>query len=177
MTNLYEIDFYNLEEENSIESIDTRKFIANLEERGYELAEQIFARLGTCKQDIDRMDIIKVLQDCWEIYNHGINCGYGKFVYYNDTSEFFDEYPDTFIEYVENEAKELFFNSKNPLCQFFAMLDNGDEYIHDLMEGFPVNKWKNDIVWMYVENFINRLMEDDAKVFVTCIKFKEKKDA
>ena len=98
---MYELDYNNL-------NIDKEKFMANLEELHYKDSrdyyyslEEIFKRLG------DGENISSILDDCKLIYENGIQSGYGKFVFFSDTKQFFEENRDTILNHLNDMAYQF----------------------------------------------------------------------
>ena len=56
-------------------------------------------------------DYIIITDECYEqlsdVSNHGAAGGFGGFIYYSETEEFFDKMEDEIMEYAQEEAEQL----------------------------------------------------------------------
>lgn len=170
MKYMYELDYSNL-------NIDKEKFMANLEELHYKSPrnyyysyyslEAIFRRLGY------KGDMASILEDCKLIYENGIEEGYGKFVFFSDTKQFFEENRDTILDHLDDMAYQILGSEDSSIVDLIyetsksseGYLKHGKDYlvdfIYDPQEN--CNSLYNMLVWMYVQDVINFLMEEDSE--------------
>lgn len=162
MKYMYELDYTNLD-------IDKEKFMENLKElhhkapRDYYYSlEEIFKRLG----DLDGGEnIASILDDCRQIYENGIECGYGKFVFFSDTKQFFCENKEVILEYLDCIADSIAYTEGYSLVDFICEHKKGKEYLEDFIYDPEENcgGLYNLLVWIYVQFMINSLMEEDSE--------------
>lgn len=162
MRYMYELDYQELD-------IDKEKFMANLEElrrkdpRYYCYGlEAIFKRLGNLD---DGENMASVLDDCKQIYEHGIAEGYGKFIYYSDTFLFFHENDQLIFDYLDDMAWSMKGSEDYSIVDVICEIPNGKDYLEEFIRD-PKNGCKrfyNLLVWVYVEGVIISLMEEDSE--------------
>ena len=86
--------------------------------------------MATLKEALDaRFDCI---EECRDVMNHGCSGGVTGFIYYSETSEFYDLY--------ESEIEEILF-------------DLGYIHNHERDENVTINQLKNQAVWTVVEYY------------------------
>lgn len=164
---MYELDYTNL-------NIDKEKFMANLEEinykkgKDYDKLEAIFKRLG------DGENISSILDECKLIYKNGIQDGYGKFVFYSDTKQFFHENKENILDYLDDMAYR-----KGGYSQEYSIVDiicensrykkgyleHGKEYLEEFIRDpeMSCGRLYNMLVWMYIQDLIDSLMEEESE--------------
>lgn len=167
MKYMYELDYSNL-------NIDKEKFMANLEELHYKSPrnyyyslEAIFRRLGY------KGDMASILDDCKLIYENGIEGGYGKFVFFSDTKQFFEENRDTILDHLDDMAYQVLGSEDSSIVDLIyentksnkEYLKHGKDYLVDFIYDpqESCNSLYNMLVWMYVQDIINSLMEEDSE--------------
>lgn len=167
MKYMYELDYSSL-------NIDKEKFMSNLEELHYKdprdyyySLEAIFKRLGYGG------DMASILDDCKLIYENGIEEGYGKFVFFSDTKQFFNENKGIILDHLDDIAYQLLGSEDCSIVDLIyentksnkEYLKRGKEYleefIYDPQES--CSRFYNMLVWMYVQDVIDSLMEEDSE--------------
>lgn len=171
MKYMYELDYNDLD-------IDKEKFMANLEELHYKeprdyyySLEAIFKRLGDLD---DGENIASILDDCKQIYEHGISEGYGKFVFFSDTLLFFYQNEELIFDRLDNLAYSIgesedyslvdLICRNSRICQA-GYLSQGKEYLEEFIRDpeTSCNRFYNMLVWMYVQDVIDTLMEEESE--------------
>ncbi|ARR02711.1 hypothetical protein CVIC8964_1322 [Campylobacter vicugnae] len=162
MKYMYELDYNDLD-------IDKEKFMANLEELHYKeprnyyySLEAIFKRLGDLD---DGENIASILDECKLIYENGIECGYGKFVFFSDTKQFFCENKEVILEYLDYIADGISDTEGYSLVDFICEYKEGKKYLEDFIYDPEENcgSLYNLLVWIYVQFMIDSLMEEDSE--------------
>lgn len=171
MKYMYELDYTNL-------NIDKDKFMDNLKELHYKdprdyyySLEEIFKRLG----DLDNGEnIASILDDCKLIYENGISEGYGKFVFFSDTLLFFHQNEGLIFDRLDNLAYSMGCSEDYPLvdliCRYSEIcqagyLSQGKKYLEEFIRDpeTSCNRFYNMLVWLYVQDVVDSLMEEDSK--------------
>lgn len=167
MRYMYELDYTNL-------NIDKEKFMSNLEELHYKdprdyyySLEAIFKRLGYGG------NMASILDDCKLIYENGIECGYGKFVFFSDTKQFFDENKEIILDHLDDRAYSLLGSEDSSIVDLIyentksnkEYLKYGKDYLADFIYDpqESCSRFYNMLVWMYVQDIIDSLMEEDSE--------------
>lgn len=171
MKYMYELDYTNLD-------IDKEKFMENLKElhhkdpRDYYYSlEEIFKRLG----DLDGGEnIANILDDCRQIYENGIECGYGKFVFFSDTLLFFYQNEGLIFDRLDNLAHDVGesedYSLVDLICRYSRIcqagyLSHGKEYLEEFIHDpeTSCDRFYNMLVWLYVQDVVDTLMEEDSE--------------
>lgn len=164
---MYELDYTKL-------NIDKEKFMANLEELDYkkpkdfyQTLDPIFKRLGYGG------DMASILDDCKQIYENGIECGYGEFIFFSETKEFFEENKEMILDHLDDMAYQLLDSEDSSIVDLIyentkcnkEYLKRGKEYLEDFIYDpqESCNSFYNMLVWIYVQDIINSLMEEDSE--------------
>lgn len=168
MKYMYELDYSNL-------NIDKEKFMSNLKELHYKDSinyyyslEEIFKRLG------DGENISSILDECKLIYEHGISQGYGKFVFTSDTLLFFYKNDKLIFDRLDNLAYQLLGSEDSSIVDLICMysekcqagyLSQGKEYLEEFIRDpeTSCDRFYNMLVWLYVQDVVDTLMEEDSK--------------
>lgn len=137
--------------------IDKEGFIKELEDRGYSTVRTIFDHLGD--------DIEEILWDCRGIITHGIESGFGSFIYYSDTVKF---YKDNAKE-ILNHLKELTSSMCDDKDASLVTCLYNDEvcrvYLEEMLLGDPTRLY-NNFTWIYVTDIVSSIMSEDDDVLL-----------
>lgn len=167
MKYMYELDYSNL-------NIDKEKFMENLKKLHYKdprdyyySLEEIFKRLG------DGENISSILDECKQIYEYGISEGYGKFVFFSDTVYFFHKNDGLIFDHLDDMAYQLLGSEDSSIVDLIyeiskcetGYLKHGKEYLEEFIRDpeMGCDRFYNMLVWMYVQDIINSLMEEDSE--------------
>lgn len=157
---IMDIDFSEYE-------IDKEGFIKELEDRGYSTVREIFDYLGD--------DIEEILWHCRGIVQHGIESGFGSFIYYSDTVKFYKDNAEEIL----NHLKELTsFMCDDKDTSLVTCLYNGEVcrvYLEEMLLGDPARLY-NHFTWMYVQDIITGIMYEDDDVLLDYATSKNEED-
>ena len=100
----------------------------------------------------------ETLQD---INNHGIDGGFGDFIYYSDTTEFFDNNRAEIVEALRELASDLGEDMFEMVSGFGCLNGDYDTYeIADVVCGNKDDKWiKNALAWFAAETVARELVD------------------
>lgn len=137
--------------------IDKEGFIKELEDRGYSTAREIFDYLGN--------DIEDILCNCREITKHGIESGFCKFIYYSDTVKFYKDNEKEILEHLKKLTGFMYNDKDTSLITYLYENEVYRIYLEEMLLGDP-SRLYNDFTWMYVQDIITRIMEEDDDVLL-----------
>ena len=147
---IMDIDFSEYE-------IDKEGFIKELEDRGYSTVREIFDYLGD--------DIEVILEDCRDIINHGIESGFGNFVYYNDTVKFYKDNAKEILRHLK-ELTRLMCDDED--TSFITCLYKDEVcrvYLEEMLLGDPTRLY-NNFTRIYVTDIVSSIMSEDDDVLL-----------
>lgn len=131
--------------------IDKEGFIKELEERGYSTARDIFAYLGD--------DIEEILYHCRGIVVHGIESGFGSFIYYSDTVRFYKEHAEVILEHLKELTRSMA-SDEDEDTSLITCLYNDEIcriYLEEMLLGDPARLY-NNFTWIYVTDIVSSIM-------------------
>lgn len=108
----------------------------------------IFEQLGCSKDYFDETEFREIVQTAQDICKHGISGGFGGFIYYSETAEFFDLNEERIADY---------FEGRFVTSEFLELVREKLE-IADIVERTPYAI--NFYVWLYVECVLNTFYDD-----------------
>ena len=101
-----------------------------------------------------------------DINNHGINGGFGGFIYYSDTVAFYRKHRKAINEWIIDTAEELGENTIDMVCNFGCIKDNSREMKDDVgrcVYGGKLDDYtkiiENAFAWFAAEE-VCRMFED-----------------
>ncbi len=166
--NFYENDFREFFNKHDV---DTEAFVAKIEEL-FPLFKSIAEQMGFDISIND--DLEEVLCHLRDVYSYGMSGGFSGFIYYYETSEFFDRHCDEIIKHYENMIQDLGHKNFDEMLSSFT---NGGNYIYDeLINGTGLERLKNDLVWGYVESYTFYLFDTELDFFEDCFDEKISKE-
>jgi hypothetical protein len=62
------------------------------------------------------------IEECEDIVNHGIDCGYSGFIYYADTAKFFKRHKKQIMKLLTNDAEEFGHSSIPNMIKAFSSM-------------------------------------------------------
>ncbi|TEY00689.1 hypothetical protein [Campylobacter sp. US33a] len=171
MAYLYEIDFDEFFEKNEV---DLDSFIQACE-NNFPLFREVANQAGFDLEDKDDVaGFMRYLQDIYKSPN-GMSAGFGGFVYYTETNNFFEDNAEKIVDYL----KDFSYGLGEDLDTFVSKFKNGGDYIEDALLNDGTHL-KNDLVWVYIENSTYNLMDsvsiDDFEYKSILELVEEKKD-
>ena len=149
---IYELNYKNL-------NIDKEAFIEKLEDRGYSTVREIFSYLGD--------DIKEILYECRDIYQHGIQAGFGSFIYYSDTVKFYKDNEEEILDNLKELANSMYGDNETSLVTLLYENEIFRIYLEEMIFGSPERLY-NEFTWIYVQGIINSIMEEDEYILLDC---------
>lgn len=139
--------------------IDKEGFIKELEDRGYSTVREIFDYLGD--------DIEEILGDCRNIINHGIESGFGNFIYYSDTVKFYKDNAKEILEHLKELTSSMCDDEDQDTSLITCLYK--DEvcriYLEEMLLGDPTRLY-NNFTWIYVTDIVSSIMYEDDDVLL-----------
>lgn len=137
--------------------IDKEEFIKGLEYRGYSTAREIFNYLGD--------DIEEILYKCRDIVDHGIESGFGSFIYYSDTTRFYKDNEEEILTHL-SDLTDFMYEDEDEDTALVTWLYKNEVYrlyLEEMLLGDP-SRLYNLFTWTYVQDIISMIMgeEDDV---------------
>ena len=129
--------------------IDKEGFIKELEDRGYSTAREIFDYLGD--------DIEEILWHCREITKHGIESGFGNFIYYSDTVKFYKDNAKEILNHLKELTGFMYDDEDTSLITYLYENEIYRIYLEEMLLGDPARLY-NHFTWMYVQDIITGIM-------------------
>lgn len=131
--------------------IDKEGFIKELEDRGYSTVRTIFDHLGD--------DIEEILHKCKDIVVHGIESGFGSFIYYSDTVKFYKDNEEEILKHLK-ELTSSMANDEDEDTSLITCLYNDEIcriYLEEMLLGDP-SRLYNNFTWIYVTDIVSSIM-------------------
>ncbi|WP_086257330.1 DUF7222 domain-containing protein [Campylobacter vicugnae] len=132
--------------------IDKEGFIKELEDRGYSTAKEIFDYLGD--------DIEEILYKCKDIVVHGIESGFGSFIYYSDTTRFYKDNEEEILKHLTELTDSVYDDEDTSLVTWLYRDEVYRLYLEEMLLGDPARLY-NLFTWTYVQDIITRIMGED----------------
>lgn len=148
-------------------SIDKEGFIKELEDRGYSTVRTIFDHLGD--------DIEEILHKCKDIVVHGIESGFGSFIYYRDTVKFYKDNEEEILKHLKKLTSFMCDDEDTSLITYLYENEIYRIYLEEMLLGDPARLY-NHFTWVYVQDIITRIMEEDDDVLLDHATSKNEED-
>ncbi|MCR8701020.1 hypothetical protein [Campylobacter sp. RM12176] len=132
--------------------IDKEGFIKELEDRGYSTAKEIFDYLGD--------DIEEILYKCKDIVVHGIESGFGSFIYYSDTTRFYKDNEEEILKHLTELTDSVYDDEDTSLVTWLYRDEVYRLYLEEALLGDPARLY-NLFTWTHVQDIITRIMGED----------------
>lgn len=131
--------------------IDKEGFIKELEDRGYSTVREIFDHLGD--------DIEEILYKCKDIVVHGIESGFGSFIYYSDTVKFYKDNEEEILKHLKELTSSMCDDEDEDTSLITCLYK--DEvcriYLEEMLLGDP-SRLYNNFTWIYVTDIVSNIM-------------------
>lgn len=153
---IYELEYREL-------NIDKEGFIKELEDRGYCRVREIFSYLGE--------DIEEILYTCFDIYHHSIEAGFGSFIYYSDTVKFYKDNEEEILDHLKELANSIYGDEETSLVTLLYENEIHRIFLEEMIFGSPERLY-NLFTWIYVQDIVNSIMEEDEDILLEHSTFK-----
>lgn len=157
---IMDIDFSEYE-------IDKEGFIKELEDRGYSTVREIFDYLGD--------DIDEILWHCRGIVLHGIESGFGSFIYYSDTVKFYKDNAKEILEHLKELTNSMCDDEDTSLITCLYKDEVCRVHLEEMLLGDPTRLY-NNFTWIYVTDIVSSIMSEDDDVLLDYATSKNEED-
>lgn len=157
---IMDIDFSEYE-------IDKEGFIKELEDRGYSTVREIFDYLGD--------DIEEILWECRGIAKHGIESGFGNFIYYRDTVKFYKDNAEEILNHLKELTSSMYKDKDTSLITCLYNDEVCRVYLEEMLLGNP-DRLYNNFTWIYVTDIVSSIMDEDDDVLLDYATSKNEED-